>query len=107
MEKLNVVDRAAELAELGLEKKKIIATLTLEDYSPKDIATAFPAGEKKRTFREDYYDFLVEMLPSKDEATAWIKDYPGYEGSNIERNLSAFLRDVELVARVAAAVKGE
>ena len=109
MNSITAAARCAELAELGLEKRKIIATLTLEDFTGKDIAACFPAGEKAPTFRDDYYDYLVDNCPTKSEAGEWIDAWCEVAGEkagrNILRNKSAFLRDVDLVLRVKAAVE--
>ena len=94
----------ANLRDLGVADSAIRGACKKKGFAEDEIESAIPKAPKK-TFREDYYDYLVENLPTREEAKTWIESYDGYANSNIERNLSAFLRDVDLVARVAAAVR--
>lgn len=101
--KMSVVARADELAAEGFERKKIIAFLTIEDYSPKDIAAAFPAGERKRGFRAEYFDYLVENLPSDEEAEKWIRAFPEISKNEIA-HIKVRLKEAALARAVAAKI---
>lgn len=107
MAKLDVKTRVENLRKEfpEIERKKLVAFLTIEDYTAKEIAEAIPA-EKRKAFREDYYDYLVENIPTQEEAEAWIKGYDGLT-ENQEKHLKDFLRDAALVRRVAEKVVAE
>jgi hypothetical protein len=98
--KISAVARAAELAVTGLERKKIVATLTLEDYSPKEIAEAFPATERKRGFRAEYFDYLVDELPSDEDAEKWIRAFPEISKNEIA-HIKVRLKEAALARAVA------
>ena len=96
------------LAQLKIEhpeadKRVLTAHLTIAGFTPKDISEVFPKEPKKPSFREAYYDYLVENTPTEAEAEAFIL---GHEllTPNIEKHLSAFKRDAALVLRVKEAV---
>ena len=85
------------------EKRVLVAYLTIAGFTPKDISEVFPKEPKKPSFREAYYDYLVEMTPTEAEAEAWILA-SDLLTPNIEKHLSAFKRDAALVLRVKESV---
>ena len=106
---MNITDRVVALQLEGIEKRKIIAMLTLEDYTAAEIAKAFPPAEKRQTFRSEYEDYLVEETPSSEDAKEWIEDWiktNPTRSSNIERHLKYYVNYAKLVQRVRAAVEG-
>lgn len=71
----NLTNRVIELNEDGLTIAKIRATLTLEDYTGKEISAAIKeAGisSAKRGFASDFYDFLAKEQRLESEALEMI-----------------------------------
>ena len=106
-----LIESAAELRDSGLSLAKIKATLIIDDHKQSDIAKALKElgiiSERKVTFRDIWYDFIVESEPTLAEAgefvDTWCEENPEI-ASNIARNKKAFLKDADLAIRIRASL---
>ena len=108
-----ITERVEALTAEGVTPSKIRAYLTIEDYAPKDIASALKEAGlvgKRATFRSLYWDFLVDSAPTVAEAEAYIDDWVlanPETNSNIIRHRKVFVNEAVLVNRIREALESE
>ncbi len=100
--------RIAELVALNTTKDKIIARLTLEDYSKKDIAVAMKEANlvrAKTEFRAVFHDWMLATIPSKQEAKDYImgRGAFGATSNNVQKHLNVYMGEWELFRAAYAA----
>lgn len=103
---MSITTRINELLEQGLTTTKIKAFLTIEDYSPKDIANAFKelglTGSKPKTFASEYYNWLALKQRSTNDAIDYINGLGEYgeTTTNVQKHKSHYLNIAELSATI-------
>jgi len=98
-------DRIETLMAMGLEKAKIRATLTLEDYPAKLVTEAFKSlkvSTKAPTFASSYYEFLSTTKRSEAECIGYIQGLGVYDetSSNVKKHQSHYLSIASLAEAI-------
>ncbi len=97
---MDLTGRVIELSSNGLNVTKIRATLTLEDYSSKDISAAIKEADITSTrsgFAASFYAFLSEAPRTKTEAEYFVMNETS---DNTKKHKSHFMAIYELADKI-------
>ncbi len=95
----NINARVEELRAEGLALSKIRATLTLEDYSAKDIAESTKGlSTVKKGFRAAFHSWLIDAPRTEEEAIEYIDGLGEYgeTSDNVRKHKSVYLNEYRL-----------
>ena len=95
---MDITERYNELVRNGVTDTRLLkATLVVDGFTNKEIASVVPKAERKVTFRAAFYDYLTEGPRTEEEGKEFIEE----NGTNNDiRHLSHHLGILKLANRI-------